>query len=235
MDHSVRKQKLRSSLPAIAPSMLKCDYGNLEAEIKQLANDGAQLLHWDVMDGHFVPNLSYGALLLKSLRAKTDLFYDAHLMISEPDRYLDDYLKAGCDAITFHIEAVREPADLLQRIKSAGVLAGLAFNPKTPVSVIEPYLKETDLVLLMSVEPGFGGQSFIESSIDKMKELRAAAGPEVILSIDGGIGPDTINQVAAVGADLYVAGSSIFDQPDYGIALREMESLAREHGPAYSN
>ncbi|MCA9038764.1 MAG: ribulose-phosphate 3-epimerase [Planctomycetaceae bacterium] len=235
MDHSTRKQKLLASLPAIAPSMLKCDYGNLQSQIEQLTMAGAQVLHWDVMDGHFVPNLSYGALLLKSLRNRTDLFYDAHLMISDPAKYLDDYLAAGCDAITFHIEAVPEPTSLLKRIKEAGVLAGLSFNPQTPVSTIAPFLKETDLVLLMSVEPGFGGQSFIESSVEKMRQLRDAAGPDVILSIDGGIGPDTIVGPASAGADLYVAGSSVFDQEDYGAALKEMEQLAREHGPAYSN
>ncbi|MAT14284.1 MAG: ribulose-phosphate 3-epimerase [Planctomyces sp.] len=235
MDHSARKQKLRACLPAVAPSMLKCDYGNLQHQIEQLADDGAHVLHWDVMDGHFVPNLSYGAPILKSLRNRTDLFYDAHLMISDPARYLDDFLSAGCDAITFHIEAVPEPLDLLRRIKAAGVLAGLSFNPKTPVSAIAPFLRETDLVLLMSVQPGFGGQSYIEGSAEKMKELREAAGPDVVLSIDGGIGPDTISGPAAAGADLYVAGSSVFGQPDFGVAIREMESLAREHGPAYQN
>ncbi|QDU82746.1 Ribulose-phosphate 3-epimerase [Polystyrenella longa] len=235
MDHSTRKQKLRACLPTIAPSMLKCDYGNLQAEIEQLTRDGAQVLHWDVMDGHFVPNLSYGALLLKSLRNKTDLFYDAHLMISDPDRYLDDYLDAGCDAITFHIEAVPEPTALLKRIKDAGVLAGLSFNPQTPVSAIEPFFGETDLVLLMSVEPGFGGQSFIESSVEKMQQLRTAAGLDVILSIDGGIGPDTLSGPARSGADLYVAGSSVFGEEDYGVAIREMETLARDQGPTYSN
>lgn len=209
--------------------MLKCDYGNLQTEMNQLKQAGAKVLHWDVMDGHFVPNLSYGAPLMKAVRSQTDLFYDAHLMISDPERYLDDYLQAGCDAITFHIEAVPAPTNLLKQIQEAGVLAGLAFNPGTPVSAISPFVKDCDLILLMSVEPGFGGQSFIESSVPKMAELREVAGPEVVLSIDGGIGPETLPSVAAAGCDLYVAGSSIFDQPDYKTAINEMETLARDN------
>lgn len=235
MDLASRKQKLLSQLPIIAPSMLKCDYGNLEQEINHLASAGAEVLHWDVMDGHFVPNLSYGAPILKSVRPKTDLFFDVHLMISDPARYLEDYIAAGSDAITFHLEAVPEPVDLLKRIQDAGILAGLAFNPKTPVKELLSFVEHCDMILLMSVEPGFGGQSFIEGSVEKMKQLREAVGMETVLAIDGGIGPETIPPVAEAGADLYVAGSSIFDQPDYRAAIEEMEDLARRFRLATSS
>jgi ribulose-phosphate 3-epimerase len=212
--------------PLIAPSMLKCDFGNLHREISRLEQAGAKLLHWDVMDGHFVPNLSYGALLIASVRQQTDLFFDAHLMIAEPERYLDDYLKAGCDAITFHIEAVPNALPLLRKIRAAGVWAGLAFNPKTPVAHIEAALPECDLVLAMSVKPGFGGQKFIAEVLTKVQQVRDRVSPETILSIDGGIGPETIASAAQAGARWFVAGSSVFDQPDYAAAMRTMEQLA---------
>ena len=138
--------------PIIAPSMLKCDYANMQQEIERLEAAKIGWLHWDVMDGHFVPNLSYGAMVICSIRGRTKAFFDAHLMISDPGNYLDDYLQAGCDAITIHIEAVPEPTPLLGRIRSAGRLAGLAINPGTPVARLEPFLAECDLVLLMSVK-----------------------------------------------------------------------------------
>ena len=141
--------------------MLKCDFGNLNSEIDRLDAAGSKWFHWDVMDGHFVPNLTYGAMVIQSVRSRTKGFFDAHLMISDPDKYLDDYIKAGCDAITIHIEAVPEPTALLKRIRSAGRQAGLAINPKTPASSVEPFLSLCDLVLIMSVEPGFGGQKFM--------------------------------------------------------------------------
>lgn len=212
--------------PLIAPSMLKCDFGNLRREVELLASAGAHVLHWDVMDGHFVPNLSYGALLIERIRPLTNLPFDAHLMISSPEKYLDDFIKAGCDAVTIHIEAVPDPVPLLRRMREANVLAGLALNPGTPVERIEPALKECDLVLVMSVEPGFGGQAFMPSALDKLRDLRKMVGPETILSIDGGIGPATIAQTAAAGADLFVVGSSIFDTSDYRSAIAELADLA---------
>jgi ribulose-phosphate 3-epimerase len=212
--------------PIIAPSMLKCDYGDMQREIVRLEQANTRWMHWDVMDGHFVPNLSYGAMVIHSIRKRTKAFFDAHLMISDPAKYLDDYLKAGCDAITFHIEAVPEPVGLLRRIRAAGRRAGLALNPGTPASRIEPFLAECDLVLVMSVEPGFGGQSFMPKVLDKVKELKAKLPAGTLLSIDGGIAADTIASAAAAGCQVFVAGSAIFDQPDYTSAVQNLERLA---------
>ncbi len=226
MSRDTLREKWRAEAPLIAPSMLKCDFGNLRREIGLLEAAGADLLHLDVMDGHFVPNLSYGPVVIERLRDLTSLPFDAHLMISEPDRYLDDYLQAGCDAITFHIEAVPEAAPLLRRIREAGVVAGIALNPGTPVSAVEPVIAECDEVLVMSVEPGFGGQEFQPAALDKVRALREVADDETLIAIDGGIGPETISPCAAAGVDLYVAGSAIFDSTDYQVAIDELRSLA---------
>lgn len=221
-------QRLRAARPVIAPSMLKCDFGNLAREVERLTAANAKVLHWDVMDGHFVPNLSYGPMLIERVRPLTDMLFDAHLMISEPEQYLDEYLKAGCEAITVHIEAVPQPTSLLRRIRDAGRAAGLALNPQTPLSSIEPFLAEIDLLLVMSVQAGFGGQAFIPESIDKLKQARQLISPETILSVDGGIGTKTIAHCAAAGTDLFVAGSAIFDQSDYGSAMTELGRLAKQ-------
>lgn len=212
--------------PIIAPSMLKCDYAQLGSQIRQLEQAGAKTLHWDVMDGHFVPNLSYGPMVIASARSQTKLFFDAHLMISEPNRYLDSYVDAGCDAITFHIEAVPLAQPLLERIRAAGVKAGLAVNPRTPIEQLLPLLPACDMVLVMSVEPGFGGQRFMPEALPKLNWLRRNASPSTLLSIDGGIGPETIASAAQAGARVFVAGSAIFDQPDFGVAVRVLETLA---------
>lgn len=217
--------RLRKSRPLIAPSMLKCDFGNLAREIELLETAGAQLLHWDVMDGHFVPNLSYGALVIERLRDRTDLIFDAHLMISDPAAYLDDYLRAGCNCITFHAETVSEPRPLLDEIRERGAVAGLALNPGTPVESVTAALPSCDMVLIMSVEPGFGGQSFMPESLPKLQQVRSQCSPDLLLAIDGGIGPKTIAETGAAGADLFVVGSAIFDAPDYRTAVGQLESL----------
>lgn len=219
-------RRLRAARPIIAPSMLKCDFGNLAREVERLTAANAKVLHWDVMDGHFVPNLSYGPMLIERVRPLTNMIFDAHLMISEPERYLDEYLKAGCDAITVHIEAVPQPTSVLRRIREAGRVAGLTLNPATPLSAVAPFLGEIDLLLVMSVQAGFGGQSFIPNSIDKLNEARRMISSETILSVDGGIGPKTIAGCAAAGTDLFVVGSAIFDQSDYVSAVDELGRLA---------
>ena len=219
---------LREQAPLIAPSMLKCDFGNLHREVEQLESAGAALLHLDVMDGHFVPNLSYGPMVIERVRGLTDAVFDAHLMISEPGRYLDAYVRSGCEAITFHIEAVPEPVELLQEIRSRGCVAGLAINPETPFSAVEEYLSLMDMLLVMSVRPGFGGQKFIPDVLSKIRAARAVAGGDLILSVDGGIGRSTIAGCSEAGCNVFVAGSSIFDEPCYSAAMAELRQLAME-------
>lgn len=227
MSRSAILRNLVHDAPVIAPSVLKVDYGNLHREVQLLEQAGTSVLHLDVMDAHFVPNLSYGPMVIESLRKLTELPFDAHLMISEPARYLNAYLAAGCDAITVHIEAVAEPQQLLRDVRAAGRLAGLAINPGTPVDRIRPLLDECDLVLVMSVEPGFGGQKFMPIALEKLQQLRAVLPAETLLSVDGGIGAGTIASAAAAGANFFVAGSAIFDQPDYGAAITHLGDLAR--------
>jgi len=228
MSHSALLESLRPKLPLIAPSMLKCDFGNLHREVELLDAAGAQLLHWDVMDGHFVPNLSYGALLIERIRPRTEMIFDVHLMISDPDKYLDEYVKAGADWITVHIEACGDGASAtLRRIREAGCKAGITLNPETPVEQIEPLLDDCDLVLFMSVSPGFGGQKFRPEVLPKLEYVRAKR-PNMTISIDGGIGPATIPLAAAAGANVFVAGSSIFEEADYGTAMRTMREKALE-------
>ena len=219
-------QRMRAARPIIAPSMLKCDFGNLAHEVERLTAAKAKVLHWDVMDGHFVPNLSYGPMVIEKVRPLTDMVFDAHLMISDPDHYLDEYLKAGCDAISFHLEAVPQPTALLRRIREAGRVAGLVLNPKTPLSDVAPFVGEIDLLLLMSVQAGFGGQSFIPASVERLRQARQMISDDTILSVDGGIGLKTIAACAQAGTDLFVVGSAIFDQSDYTVAVEELTRLA---------
>jgi len=218
--------RLLKSAPLIAPSMLKCDFANLHREVALLEAAQSPVLHMDVMDGHFVSNLSYGPMVIKSLRSLTKLPFDAHLMISEPERYLPDYLAAGCDLITFHVEAVPDPIPLLRKIREGGAAAGLALNPGTPVSAIEKAIPECDLVLVMSVEPGFGGQKFKPIALDKLRQVRALARPETLVSVDGGIDLETIGPCSAAGAGLFVVGSAIFDTTDYREAVKSLETAA---------
>jgi ribulose-phosphate 3-epimerase len=217
---------MKANRPIVAPSMLKCDFGNLHREVELLESAGASLLHLDVMDGHFVPNLSYGPMVIERLRELTEIPFDAHLMISDPGRYLDAYIDAGCEAITFHLEAVPEPVALLREIRRRDVVAGLAISPGTPLSAAEPFLHECDLFLVMSVHPGFGGQKFMPEMVSRIQRVRDAVGDDLILSVDGGIGRATIGQCAEAGCDIFVAGSSVFDEPCYAAAIAELQQAA---------
>lgn len=220
--------ELRENSPVIAPSMLKCDFGNLHREMELLDASGAALLHLDVMDGHFVPNLSYGPMVIQGMRGLTRTAFDAHLMISDPKKYLDDYIKAGCEAITVHWEAVPEPTALLREIRRRDVVAGLAVNPGTPISEVEGLLGECDLFLVMSVQPGFGGQKFIPQVVSKIRDARSIAGKDLIISVDGGIGKSSIKVCSEAGCDVFVAGSSVFDEPCYSAAMAELRQLAMD-------
>jgi ribulose-phosphate 3-epimerase len=227
-------ERLAHSIPLIAPSMLKCDFGNLHREVELLESAGVPMLHLDVMDGHFVPNLSYGPMVIERLRELTELPFEAHLMISDPAKYANDFIKAGCNLLTFHLEAVPEPRPLIEKIRAKGAAAGLAINPKTPVESLEPFLNAADLFLVMSVEPGFGGQKFIPSALDKLRWLRSRVPNATLLSVDGGIEHETVAETAAAGATLFVVGSAIFDKKspdggDYGQAIQELTEQARSH------
>jgi ribulose-phosphate 3-epimerase len=219
-------EHLRLAAPVIVPSLLLCDFGNLEREVRQLERGGIEALHLDVMDGHFVPNLTYGMPIVAALNRLTDLPLDVHLMISEPARYAAVFIDAGADVVTFHCEAVDDPRPVLDRIHELGACAGLALNPDTPVSKIERYLDACDLVLVMSVDAGFGGQSFNPVALKKLKYLRSVAGDHVALEVDGGVNPSTIGNCAKAGAEMFVVGSAIFRQSDYGSAVGELRSLA---------
>ncbi len=225
-----RFAKLRTAVPTILPSLLMCDFGHLADELARLEAAGVQALHLDVMDGHFVPNLTYGPMIVETVRKLTELPIEAHLMISNPGDYVRHYHDAGADLLTVHIEATDDPRGLLEAIHEAGAAAGLASNPPTPVSAIEPYLELCDTVLVMSVMPGFGGQKFDPSALGKLRRLRAMAGERLLLGIDGGIHAATIGPAAAAGAEMFAVGSAIFANADYGQALAELSRLALESG-----
>jgi ribulose-phosphate 3-epimerase len=212
----------------MAPSLLAADFTRLEEEVARVEVAGAELLHLDVMDGHFVPNISFGTPVIASLRRRTRMFLDAHLMITDPMRYAEAFVKAGSDHITFHIEVADDPDAVVEHIHGLGVSAGVSLNPTTPVSAIEPILGKVDLVLVMSVWPGFGGQKFIRDVLPKVRELRARLAPHQRLQIDGGIDVATIVDAAAAGADTLVAGTAIFRQPDPPAAMAELRRRALE-------
>lgn len=219
---------LHAAVPLVAPSLLSCDFAQLGQEIRRVEEAGARLLHLDIMDGHFVPNLSIGVPVVEAVRRSTRLPLDVHLMISEPARYLRAFRQAGADLLTVHIETVSDPRAILQEIRALGAGAGISLNPPTPVSRLEGCLDLCDLVLVMSVMPGFGGQVFDAVALDKLRQLRAAVGSDVLLEVDGGVNRETVGSCAAAGADLFVAGSALFSQSDYGLFVREMTGLAKQ-------
>ena len=197
----------------IAPSILSADFARLGEEVAAVASAGADFIHVDVMDGHFVPNLTIGPLVVKAIRPVTDLPFDVHLMISPVDAYIDDFAQAGANILTVHPEAGPHLHRTVQRIKAAGLKAGAALNPATPVSAIESIIDELDLVLVMSVNPGFGGQKFISSQLKKIEAIRAlidATGRSIHLEVDGGVDPKTAPLAIDAGADVLVAGSAVF-------------------------
>lgn len=221
-----RKRDFPAARPAVAPSLLSADFARLEQCLAGVEKAGASVLHLDVMDGHFVPNISLGVPVIKSIRACTELFFDAHLMISEPQRYAEAFAEAGCDLITFHVEAVTNARAVVEHIHSLGVSAGIALNPSTPAEAIEGVLPLVDLVLVMSVWPGFAGQKFIREVFPKVEQLRRRLNPHQRLEIDGGIDTRTIGLAVAAGADTLVAGTAVFGRPNPAAAFEQLQSLA---------
>jgi ribulose-phosphate 3-epimerase len=218
-------ERLRQFAPAVLPSLLMCDFGNLEREVAQLTAAGVKALHLDVMDGNFVPNLTYGMPVVAGLRRLTDMPLDVHLMINHPAQYVDAFCDAGADVITFHVEAVDDPRPVLKRIRERGVAAGVALNPETPLESITGCLDLCDLVLVMSVKAGFGGQAFNPVALEKLAAVRELA-PDVLREVDGGINQQTIAQCADAGAQLFVVGSAIFNHERYAPIVAELSELA---------
>lgn len=214
----------------IAPSVLACDLSALADESIKVYEAGAHMLHLDVMDGHFVPNITFGAPVIKTLRKKLPILFDVHLMISKPYDYIKDFADAGADMITFHLEAESPVEETISLIKSFGKKAGISIKPNTPAKEVFKYLPHIDMVLVMSVEPGFGGQSFIEGSIDKIREIRKEAarlGLDTDIQVDGGIDDKTVRLVSEAGANVFVAGSYIF-KDDYKKAIGLLIKNAEE-------
>lgn len=202
----------------IAPSLLSADFSNLAQEVKDIESQGADVLHLDIMDGHYVPNLTFGAPIVKAIRKHTNLPFDVHLMVTNPEDYIKAFKDAGAQYITVHFESALHLHKQIQEIKSYGIKAGVALNPATPVSVLEDIAADLDMILIMSVNPGFGGQSFIPQALNKIKKARklldSVGNTEAIIEVDGGVNPKTAPQVIEAGATLLVAGSAVFGAED---------------------
>lgn len=226
-DRQAAVDRLRASGPHVLPSLLASDFANLEREVHAAEEAGAHALHLDVMDGHFVPNLSFGIPVVRAVRRVTPLPLDVHLMITGPGEYVDRYRDAGADAITFHVEVVPEAAPLLERVRGLGAVAGLSLNPPTPVARLEPALPYCDLVLVMSVMPGFGGQQFDPAALERLAWLRDHPACRALLEVDGGINEQTAPRCIAAGAQLLVAGTAVFGGGGGAHAYRErMEKIS---------
>lgn len=218
------------TLPILAPSILAADYTQLGEEIDKCTEAGVQWIHCDIMDGHFVPNISYGPKFVEAAGSCTDAFLDVHLMIENPDHYIEDFVDAGADQITVHQEACPHLHRTIQNIHRQGITAGVAVNPATSLQIIEPILNDVDLVLLMSVNPGFGGQSFIENTYDRLRQLtnmRDEHGAGFLIEVDGGVNLENIEKVTQFGADVLVAGSAVFKAKNIPKRIEKLTQLAK--------
>jgi len=214
----------------VAPSLLAADFGFLADEVAKIKTSGGEWLHLDVMDGHFVPNVSFGPPVIQALRSRSDLFFDVHLMVEKPSELVDEYLQSGADAVTFHWEAEVHHHRLIQRIHAAGKLAGVSLVPSTPLEALSAILPFVDVVLVMSVNPGFGGQRYLPESTDRIRRLvewRQRMGWKYRVSVDGGVNSSTMVEVADAGADILVTGSAFFGAADPAGFVRQMKSLRR--------
>ena len=210
----------------IAPSILNSDLADLASQVKMLDEQGIKIVHLDVMDGHFVPNLTFGPPVVECLRKHSSLCFDAHLMISDPDKYAPAFAKAGADNITFHIETTNDPKALIDKIHDMGCTAGISLNPATPVSDIAEYIPFCEMILVMTINPGFGGQKFMPDTADKIKQIREIGGSSLRIQVDGGINTETVKTVVDLGADTLVVGSAIFCQQDKPAAIRAIQQAA---------
>ena len=212
----------------LAPSLLSADFSRIAEQIANVEEAGARYLHLDVMDGRFVPNITWGPKIIGDLRKLSPLVFDAHLMIVEPERYVDEFRAVGCDRITFHIEATPHAQRLLAHVREIGAEPGVAIDPQTPVEMLQDIIEDCATVLVMSVNPGFGGQKFIARALDKVREARALIdrrNPKCLIEVDGGVGPENARDLVEAGADVLVMGSALFDSPDPGAELRRIRSL----------
>ena len=220
----MKKQQLpKAGTLEIAPSILSADFANLKAEVDQVTDAGIRVIHVDVMDGHFVPNISLGPVVVKWLRQYTDAVLDTHLMITDPKKYAPEFIKAGADHITFHIETVDDPTAFIDDLRELGVTAGVTLNPETPIESIEKAAPLCEMVLVMTVHPGFGAQEFMDSAAQKCKRIREIVGPDVRIEVDGGINPATTPKVISYGADTLVAGHAIFSKADRAKAIQQIK------------
>lgn len=208
----------------IAPSILSADFARLADEIAEVEAAGVKMVHLDVMDGHFVPNITFGPLIIARVRKHSSLVFDSHLMISEPDRYAERFIEAGVDHITFHIEAADEPERLIDKLHKLGCSAGICLNPETPVESIKAVAPMCDMVLIMTVHPGFGAQKFITEAAQKIAEVKKIVGPDTRIEVDGGIDSNTAGKVVSLGADTLVTGNAIFSKTDRAAAIEAIRT-----------